>query len=98
MLNSEKLPIGPTISKPGPMLLKHAVTAEKLVGVETDEPLRDIHDFVRCIRQRRGIRPIVPEGRFEVNLDEIPELPTFWLDEAEQPVPTGKRWLFESNV
>ena len=29
--NAEKLPMGPTISKPGPMLLMHATTAVKEV-------------------------------------------------------------------
>ena len=31
---AEKLDIGPTASKPGPMLLKVAITAEKLVVME----------------------------------------------------------------
>lgn len=66
-----------------------------LIGVETDEPLRDIHDFVRCIRQRSGMRPIIPQGRFGVDLSQTPQLPTYWLDEDENIVPTGKRWLFE---
>lgn len=70
-------------------------TAEKLVGMETDEPLRDIHDFVRRVRKQSGIRPIIPEGRFDIDLAKTPELATFWLDEQERPVPAGRRWLFE---
>lgn len=34
LLNPEKLQVGPTDSKPGPILLKHAITADKLVVME----------------------------------------------------------------
>ena len=69
---------------------------DRLVGVETDEPIQDMRDFVKRIRSRSGIRPIIPEGRFAIELQETPELSTFWLDEEEKTVPTGRRWLFET--
>jgi len=71
------------------------VEPEKLMGIETDVPLKDCRDLAQRIRSRSGLRPIVPKGRFDVDLSETPELETYWLDESERPVPTGKRWLFE---
>lgn len=67
----------------------------QLMGIEVDEPLCSIHDYVRLIRQRGPVRPIIPEGRFEVERAEAPDLETFWLDDQERPVPTGRHWMKE---
>ena len=68
-----------------------------LMGIEVDEPLKSIHDYVRLIRQRGPIRPIIQPGRFDVNPSEAPDLETFWFDDEEKPVPTGRHWLMEKE-
>jgi len=64
-----------------------------LMGVETDEKLRSIHDYVKLIRHGGALRPIVPPERFEQGRLDAPEKETFWLDEHENTVPTGIDWL-----
>lgn len=64
-----------------------------LMGIETDERLHSIQDWVQLVKSRRGFHPIIPEGRFEVNLKETPDLNTYWFDENEKAYPTRRRWL-----
>lgn len=64
-----------------------------LMGVETDERLTSISDYVKLIRWGGALRPIMPKDRFEQGRKDAPELETFWLDENECAVPTGIRWL-----
>ena len=65
-------------------------------GVETQERLTCPADWVRTILERRPIRLLCPEERL------IPEpgaavTESFWLDDDEQAVPTGRKWLHEQN-
>lgn len=70
-----------------------AQTPEGLMGIETQEPLRDMRQLVQMIRSRKGYAPIIPDGRFELAKEEVPQLETYWYDEREQAVPTGIQWL-----
>ena len=54
----------------------------RLMGVALEERLTCIQDYAKLIRARGPIRPIVPEGRFDVNLDEAPRLAAYWIDES----------------
>lgn len=69
---------------------------ENLMGIVTQERLTCIGDLVRMINNKKGVSLFVPEGRFAVNVDQAPRLETFWLDEREQPVATGRDWLHET--
>lgn len=64
-----------------------------LMGVETDERLRDIHDYIRLIREGGALRPLFPPQRLEQGRMDAPKLETFWLDPQEKPVPTDIQWL-----
>ena len=66
-----------------------------LFGIELDEPLKDILDLVRIVKNKGKIGLVVPEGRFEQDPDNSPVMETFWLDENEKAVPTERDWLNE---
>ena len=69
---------------------------EKLMGVEVDEKLTGPKDFARLIRARGAIRPVVPEGRFDVDPDAQPRLVSYWIDESNPDfirVPTNRDFL-----
>ena len=69
-----------------------------LMGVETGERLAGPLDYARLIRSRGDIRPVVPEGRFDVDLNGAPRLATYWIDEDDRDVkriPTGRDFLRE---
>lgn len=67
----------------------------QLFGIELDQPLKDIHDLVSLVLNRGKIGLVVPPERFVQDPDSSPVLETFWLDEAEKPVPTNRDWLHE---
>lgn len=64
-----------------------------LMGIELDEPLRDIHELVDIIRNRGKIGLVVPEERFVQDPENSPVHETFWLDENEDTVPTERDWM-----
>ncbi|MBQ8108578.1 MAG: PHP domain-containing protein [Clostridia bacterium] len=69
-----------------------------LMGVETQERLGGPLDFARLIRARGAIRPVVPEGRFDVDPAEAPSLASYWIDEDDRGlhrVPTRRDFLRE---
>lgn len=70
-------------------------TADQVLGVETEERLADMRDFAARVRDGRGLRPILPPGRFDVDPNTAPRLESYWLDETESAVPTGRDWLRE---
>lgn len=63
----------------------YRMEAEKMGGVVFDKPLRDIHDYVRAILERRPFRchALAEPPIWTENI--TPDLPTVWLDENEQP-------------
>lgn len=74
------------------------VDAAMLMGVETDECLRGPLDFARLIRARGAIRPVVPAGRFDVDVETAPRLLTYWIDEENRDmrrIPTNRDFLRE---
>ncbi len=68
-------------------------TAERLLGVTTEEKLADMRDFAARVRARRGLAPILRP--LDVDEAGAPRLESYWLDESERPVPTGRDWLRE---
>ena len=66
-----------------------------LMGIELDEPLKDIHDLVDIILKHKKIGLYVPENRFVQDPDHSPYYETFWLDEEEKLVPTERDWMHE---
>ena len=70
----------------------------RLMGVETDERLPDMPTFARLLRERRGVRPIIPPGRFDEDISSAPNLEVFWVDEDDPHyrIPTNRDWLRES--
>lgn len=68
----------------------------RLMGVELDARLESVMDFARLIRSRGPIRPVVPAGRFDVDVETAPRLQTYWIDEDDpvlRRVPTGVDFL-----
>ena len=68
----------------------------KLMGVELDARLTSVKDYARLILSRGAIRPVIPSGRFDVDVAEAPRLLTYWIDEADpamRRVPTGRDFL-----
>lgn len=76
----------------------YAGDAEKsrdaMMGVVLPQRLTCIQDYVQMILARTPLELSVPQGRFALTGTE-PSMTTFWLDEAEKPVPTGRDWLHE---
>lgn len=64
----------------------------RIYGVELEKPLESIGDYVRLIRSRQPIGLHVPQERFIVKSD-YPFIDSYWMDEQEDPVPTGVNWL-----
>lgn len=67
-----------------------------VMGVETDARLTGPMDYARLILSRGPIRPIIPEGWFDVDPDEAPRLLTHWVDEDDpdmRRIPTGRDFL-----
>ena len=54
-----------------------------LMGVETDVRLTGAKDFARLILSRGAVRPVVPAGRFDVDLAGVPPLAAYWVDEDD---------------
>ena len=76
----------------------HAANADpaKLMAMASDERLTSVMDYAARLRARRGVRPVVPEGRFDVDPAEAPRLDVFWVDEDDpemRRVPTNRDWL-----
>ena len=68
----------------------------KLMGVELDARLTSVKDYARLILSRGAIRPVIPSGRFDVDVEGAPRLLTYWIDEADpvlRRVPTGRDFL-----
>lgn len=63
-------------------------------GVETRERLTCPMDYVHTILERRPIRLLCPGERL-IPVEGTAVTESFWLDESEQPVPTGRTWLFD---
>ena len=66
---------------------------EGLMGVETQEKIEDMQHFVRMLKSRSGFAPIIPEGRFDLAREEIPQIRTYWFNEKERAVPTRRKWI-----
>ena len=61
-------------------------------GVALSRRLTSPADWVDIILRREPIRLLVPEKRFRPAPD-MRHLESFWLDDREQPVPTGLDWM-----
>ncbi len=73
-----------------------AAVPARLMGVETEERLASAMDYARILRAGGPVRPIIPEGWFDIDRDAAPRLPSYWVDEgnAEGPyIPTGIDFL-----
>ena len=55
----------------------------RLMGVSVPRRLKDAKDYAALLRSRGPVRPIVPEGRFDLSPDEMPRLVTYWIDEDD---------------
>lgn len=66
-------------------------TRDEIFGVRLEKPLTSIQDYVSLILNHGPIGLDVPKGRFDLT-DDMPNLASYWLDENEQPVPTGRDW------
>ena len=64
-------------------------------GVELDEKLDTIDDYVRTILDRKPIRLHVPGNRFAAGPAGVPdERHRAWmLDDREQDIPAGREWM-----
>ena len=74
------------------------VVKEHLMGVDLPERIRCVGDYARLILSRGDIRPVIPQGWFDVNLDTAPRLTTYWIDEDNADmhrVPTHRDFLRE---
>ena len=67
---------------------------ERVTGVALEKKLTSIQDWVQHILTRQPISLCVPDSRFDIPAD-APRLNTFWMDEKEDLVPTGRDWLHE---
>lgn len=66
--------------------------ANRIMGLSLDAPLSGIHDLVHLIRQKKPIGLHVPGDRWDVKAD-APVIQSYWLDENEELVATGRDWL-----
>lgn len=73
----------------------HRSPADMTYGVELEERLGSIRDYVKLILNRGRIGLYVPAGRFD--LTEKPELDdrhlAFILNEKEEDIPAKKQWI-----
>ena len=70
----------------------------RLMGVETDVRLTGPMDYARLIRSRGAIRPVIPAGWFDVDVETAPHLVTYWVDEDNPDmlrIPTNRDFLRE---
>lgn len=67
---------------------------ECVTGVRLEAKLTSIQDWVKLILTRQPIGLAVSEDRFTIPQD-APHLETFWMDDDENLVPTGRDWLHE---
>ncbi|MDR0897419.1 MAG: PHP domain-containing protein [Oscillospiraceae bacterium] len=67
---------------------------DRIMGVVLEKKLGSIHDYVSLIRHRGRIGLNVSPKRFE-RAEGAPHIETFYLDENEEPVATGRDWLYE---
>lgn len=66
----------------------HHSPTEKLFGVELEERLRDISDYVKLIREKGRIGLHVPPERFLMPEGEMDQRHTaYWVNEREETVP-----------
>lgn len=68
----------------------------KMMGVEVDARLGGAMDYARLIRSRGAIRPVIPQGWFDVDPADAPRLLTYWVDEGNpglRRVPTRMDFL-----
>ena len=67
-------------------------------GVELEEKLTDIRDYVRVILGRGSIGLYVPEERFDLSLEGEPDErhTAYALNEKEEDVLSEKQWLRDS--
>lgn len=66
-----------------------------LTGVLLDERLTSIKDYVNIILGRGKIGLDLPEDYFELPEEEMQYIESFWLDDSENIVPTGRDWAHE---
>ena len=73
----------------------HHSPSETLYGVELEERLTSIHDYVRIILNHETIRLHVPESRFLLTGEPLPDERhrAFMLDGDERDVPAGREWM-----
>ncbi|MBQ9211230.1 MAG: PHP domain-containing protein [Clostridia bacterium] len=71
----------------------HHSPTEKLFGVELENKLNDIYDYVRLIRQGGPIGLHVPKERWTMPEEAIDERHlAYWLNENEEEVLMGAPW------
>ena len=61
-------------------------------GIETETRLTCPEDYVRLILSREPFRLLCPSERLQAQPGMTIE-ESYWLDEKERPVPTGRDWL-----
>lgn len=74
---------------------------EWLMGVDLDVRLTGARDFARLIRERGAIRPVIPEGWFDIDPDASPRLSVYWVDEEDRDylrIPTGRDFMRPSDM
>ena len=67
-----------------------------LMGVELPRRLESAFDYARMIRSRGPIRPVIPRGWLDVDVNAVPHTPSYWVDEDRRDlrrVPTGIDFL-----
>ena len=67
-----------------------------LMGVELPRRLESALDYARMIRSRGPIRPVIPRGWLDVDVNAVPHTPSYWIDEDRRDlrrVPTDIDFL-----
>lgn len=59
---------------------------DNLSGVRLEEPIQTIRDYVRIIREKKPVEPVLPAPLPEWTEEIKPDLPVFWRDKAEEPL------------
>lgn len=62
-----------------------------IMGISLERKLSGIGDLVQLMRSGGSIKMNVPEQRFYP--DDVPDIESFYLDESERIVPTGRRGI-----
>lgn len=60
-------------------------------GVELENKLDSIGDFVKLILNKESISLHVPKDRFDIH-EKDEKLVSYWVNEQEELVPTGRMW------